>query len=97
MGNQPSDSECSVPAAVKDLVQRLLDEGTSPAGLSYVLAATAIDIGLQMAPRAESALAIVLGAIRDVASIHAEACEEVAEQEIDDIPELVTAANATIH
>ena len=97
MRNQHSDSEGSVAAAVQDLVRRLLDEGNNPAELSYVLAAAAIDLGLQMAPRAEGALAIVLGAMRDVASNHAEACEGVTEQEHDDIPELATPTSAAVH
>ena len=81
MNNQSSSPQRSVTAAVQNLVQRLLDDGIHPAELSYVLAGTAIELGLQMAPRAESALAIVLSAIRDVAEHRAKACEEAIEHE----------------
>ena len=97
MSNKSSDPQLSLAATVEDLVQRLLSEGGNPAELSYVLAATAIDLGFQMAPRPETALTVVLGAIGDVAKLHAEACDEIIKPEGGENSHSCPPGGTTIH
>ena len=57
--------------ATEELVRNLLGQGVKAPDISFALAFIATDLGLQMAPSAEHAIAVVTDAIRLTASTHA--------------------------
>ena len=57
--------------AAEELVRSLLEDGVPVPDISFALAFVATDLGLQMAPSAEHAIAVVTDAIRQTATTHA--------------------------
>ena len=57
--------------ATEELVSILLKKGISAPEISFALAFVATDLGLQMAPSAEHAIAVVTDAIRQTATTYA--------------------------
>ena len=91
-----SELESISAAEIHTLVQHLLDEGASAAELSYVLAASAIDLGLQIAPHPVHAFTVVLAAMRDVAAHHTGANDGADAEQVDPADPAVP-DSATIH
>ena len=56
--------------AAEALVLSLLEKGVSVSEISFALASVATDLGLQMAPSAEHAFAVVADAISKTAATH---------------------------
>jgi hypothetical protein len=59
----------SVSQALDELIQHALADGVHPVDLSTALTAAAVRIGLQMAPNAGIALAVVMKALSDIAGV----------------------------
>jgi hypothetical protein len=55
-------------AAVDQFAQRALTDGCNPAELSFALTAIAVRIGLDLAPNAGIAFAVVMRAVSDAAA-----------------------------
>ena len=79
--------------AVEAWVEQALANGVDPAQLSYALAAVATRVGLDLAPEAGEALALVMKASSDVAMAW------VSEQQEGDFDHLecASASSGTIH
>ena len=69
--------------AAQELVISLLEQDVSIPDISFALAFVATDLGLQMAPSAEHAIAVVTDAIRQIATNHAFAGAQVEDNAIE--------------
>jgi hypothetical protein len=78
--------------AVGELIQQALADGVHPADISSTLTVAAVRLGLQFAPNAGVAFAVVMKAASDVAADWAGAPECGGEQEISAAP-----AGTTMH
>jgi len=79
---------------IREHVQSLLDKGHSPSSVSFVLAFVATEMGLELAPNQHEPIRLVLGAILNASSQHAENGDEPDPELSDD---LERPAAATIH
>jgi hypothetical protein len=61
-------AEDSLAAAVREFAQQALADGCNPAELSCALTAAAVRIGLDLAPSAGIAFAVVMRAVSDAAA-----------------------------
>lgn len=77
--------------------KELLTEGFTPAEISYAMAATAINIGFQLAPNPESGLSIIFVAMENVSSTHARKLKDETPKDNEAFLEQTAPSNYLLH
>jgi hypothetical protein len=86
-------SDDTLTAAIHKLAQQALADGCNPAELSCVMTAVAVRVGLELAPNAGAAFAVVMRAASDAAA------EWVSSQNSQDadLESVTTLCGTTVH
>ncbi len=94
--NSNDSTDTRAVEAAEELVISLLEQDVSAPDISFALAFVATDLGLQMAPSAEHAIAVVTDAIRQIATNHAFADTQVGNNANDCSGDDVAAINPEV-